>query len=220
MIKPVEMEGISFLFDLDGVVFDTEGQYTDLWMKIGQKYFNDRDLSLRIKGMTLVQIFDSYFPGNVSAQREIREMLSRFEKEMDYEYVPGVRSFLESLRQKDIRTAIVTSSDRPKMENVYRAHPEIRDLFSAIFTGEDFSRSKPAPDCYLMGMKTFGSAPENTYIFEDSFNGLTAARDSGGNVIALATTNPRNAVAPYAGLVTDDFTGLTPESVIESFHRK
>ena len=47
--------------------------------------------------------------------------------------------------------------------------------------------------------------------------GLQAAKDSGGNVIALATTNSREAVVPYAGLVIDDFKGLTPEAVMKNF---
>ena len=104
------------------------------------------------------------------------------------------------------------------MENVYRSHPEIRDLTGHILTCDDFSRPKPYPDCYMLGMKVCDSVPEDTFIFEDSFNGLRAARDSGGNVIALATTNSRETVAGYSGLVIDDFSGITPEAIMHYFH--
>ncbi|MBO8453110.1 MAG: HAD family hydrolase [Bacteroidetes bacterium] len=199
----------AFLFDLDGVIFDTEGQYSVLWDEIGKEHFSDSGFAGKIKGQTLVRIFDLYFKDNLPLQEEIRDRLYRLEREMDYRYVPGVEDFLSELKSAGYPAAVVTSSNRDKMENVYRAHPDFSGRFARIFTGEDFTRSKPAPDCYLLGMKTFGTAPEDTFIFEDSFSGLQAARTSGGNVIALATTNPREAVAPYASLVIDDFRGLT-----------
>ena len=146
---------------------------------------------------------------DLQAQGMLINALNDFESRMDYRYVPGVEQFLDELRAGDYPAAIVTSSNRDKMRNVYRAHPEIKSLFTHIFTGEDFTRSKPAPDCYLLGMEVFGTLPERTFIFEDSFNGLQAAKDSGGKVIALATTNSRQDVSPYADLVIDDFVGMS-----------
>lgn len=209
------MDRCAFLFDLDGVIFDTEGQYSVLWNALGQKYFSDSDFAWKIKGQTLSRIFSAYFPDDEAARKDVRAALARFEREMDYSYVPGAREFIEELRSRKFYSAIVTSSDRSKMENVYMAHPEIKGMFSRIFTGEDFPRSKPYPDCYLLGMKTAGAAPEDTFIFEDSFNGLQAAKDSGGNVIALATTNPREKVAPYASLVADDFTAISLDALLQ-----
>ena len=133
---------------------------------------------------------------------------------MKFGYIPGVQTFLSRLKEKGCPTAIVTSSNRIKMAVVYKARPEIPEMFGHILTGDDFGRSKPFPDCYLLGMKVCGTSPEDTFIFEDSFNGLESARSSGGHVIALATTNSRDAVAPYADMVIDDFSGLSPEDVI------
>ena len=67
---------------------------------------------------------------------------------------------------------------------------------------------------YILGMDVCGSTPENTYIFEDSFNGLKSARSAGGHVIGLATTNGRKEIAPFSDRVLDDFTGMTPERII------
>lgn len=203
------MEKTAFLFDLDGVIFDTEGQYSEFWSRMANEYFPGKGLGDNIKGQTLRQIFDTYFPDDLQAQGMLTNALNDFESRMDYRYVPGVEQFLEELRAGDYPAAIVTSSNRDKMRNVYRAHPEIKSLFTHIFTGEDFTRSKPAPDCYLLGMEVFGTLPERTFIFEDSFNGLQAAKDSGGKVIALATTNSRQDVSPYADLVIDDFVGMS-----------
>ena len=203
------MEQVSFLFDLDGVIFDTEGQYSVLWSELGERYFSDRNFGDKVKGQTLRQIFNLYFHDDPQAREEVAARLYEFESRMTYSYIPGVEQFLAELKSLNCRTAVVTSSDRTKMQKVYRAHPEMISMFTRIFTGEDFARSKPAPDCYLQGMRFFGTEPGRTYIFEDSFNGLRAAKDSGGKVIALATTNSREEVSPYADLVIDDFVGMT-----------
>ena len=139
---------------------------------------------------------------------------------MKFEYVPGAWEFLEKLKAGGYPSAIVTSSNRDKMAQVYKARPEIRTIVDRVLTGEEFARSKPDPGCYLLGMEVCGTAPEDTFIFEDSFNGLKAAKDSGGWVTALATTNSREEVAPYAHLVIDDFKGVTPETIMEAARRK
>lgn len=203
------MEKILFLFDLDGVVFDTEGQYSLFWNAIGEKYKGDADFAIKIKGQTLPEIFYRHFADNEPLQRELVEGINNLERNMAYEYIPGAKEFIEAVAASGMPRAIVTSSNRAKMENVYRARPEILKLFDKIFTGEDFVRSKPAPDCYLKGMEEFVVTANHTFIFEDSISGLQAAKSSGGNVIALATTNPASVVAPYAGLVIDNFKGVS-----------
>ena len=172
---------------------------------------------MKIKGQTLPEIFSRHFAGNASLQRELTDGINDFERNMSYEYIPGAKEFIETVAASGMPRAIVTSSNRAKMENVYRTRPEILKLFDRIFTGEDFTRSKPAPDCYLKGMEEFGVSAGRTFIFEDSISGLQAAKDSGGNVIGLATTNPENVIAPYAGLVTDDFKGISIEMLCDTF---
>lgn len=204
------MEQISakaFLFDLDGVIFNTEGQYSEFWNGIGLEYFGDGELAARIKGQTLEQTFSQFFPDDEAARAEVKRRLYAFEDSMDYVYVPGALEFLEALKAAGHSSAIVTSSNRDKMDCVYRARPEILTAVGRILTGEDFTRSKPWPDCYLLGMKVCGTSPSETVVFEDSFHGLKAARASGAKVVALATTNAREAVAPYSSLVLDDFRG-------------
>lgn len=194
------------LFDLDGVIVDTEGFYSRFWDRIGKEQFGYTDFGGSIKGQTLENIFSTYFSCRTDLQEAIVADLDVLERDMPYEYVPGVVDFIAELKKAGVPRAVVTSSNRKKMANVYVRHPEFRDMFDIIFTGEDFSRSKPAPDCYLLGMDTFGAGPESTLIFEDSFSGLKAARDSGGFVVGLATTNSRDAIALLSDIVIDDFT--------------
>lgn len=197
------------LFDLDGVVFDTEGQYSIFWGEMGRRYLPEvADFGERIKGMTLVQIFSAYFPAAVftdAVRQEITSALNDFECNMSYDFVAGFESFAEELRKRGIKTAVVTSSNLAKMQCVYKARPEFKSLFDAILTSEDFAHSKPDPDCYLKAAARFGLTPSECVGFEDSVNGLRAVNAAGMTCVGLATTNPREIVSRYSGIVIDNY---------------
>ena len=192
------------LFDLDGVILDTEGSYTAFWDDYGSRHFSEKDFGLKIKGQTLVKILGDYFPEE-NERKSITEAINDFERNMSYPFVPGVENYIKSLKSNGIRTAVVTSSNLLKMENVYRCHPGFREMFDMILTSEDFSESKPSPYCYLKAMRLFGAGPEDCVVFEDSLAGLQSARASGAFVTALTTTNPEEVVRNYADLVIRDF---------------
>ena len=192
------------LFDLDGVILDTEGSYTAFWDDYGSRHFSEKDFGLKIKGQTLVKILGDYFPEE-NERKAITDAINDFERKMSYPFVPGVENYIKSLKSNGIRTAVVTSSNILKMENVYRCHPGFREMFDMILTSEDFSESKPSPYCYLKAMKLFGAGPEDCVVFEDSLAGLQSARASGAFVTALTTTNPEEVVRNYADLVIRDF---------------
>ncbi len=198
------------LFDLDGVIIDTESQYSLFWGSIGREYRPDvPDFAERIKGTTLESIYTHWFAHLKDEQPEITRRLNEFEQQMQYTYIEGVCSFIKSLREASIKTAIVTASNEAKMRSVLRVHPEFPTLFDRILTSKDYATGKPAPDCYLEGAKEFSVSPEECVVFEDSINGLRAGRDSGAFVVALTTTNPYEAVAPLADIVIENFKGMT-----------
>ena len=209
---------IAALFDFDGVIMDTETQYTVFWNEQGLKYLNEEDFGRRIKGQTLAQIYEKHFSTLPEAQQEITAKLNVFEKQMSYEYISGVEAFIADLRRHGVKIAVVTSSNEEKMQNVYNAHPEFKGMVDRILTGEMFARSKPAPDCFLLGMEIFGATPENTYVFEDSFHGLQAGMTSGATVIGLATTNSAEAIAGKAHYIMNDFTAITYDKLL-TLHR-
>lgn len=201
---------IAALFDLDGVVFDTERQYTVYWQQVGQRYHPAiTDFAQRIKGRTLVEIFQEYFDGQPEAQAEISRGLVDFESRMHYDYLPGVEAFLDELRRNRVPRALVTSSNRAKMACAYRARPELTTHFDAILVAEDLGRSKPYPDGYLRAAERLGVSPTRCVVFEDSFSGLEAGRRAGGAVVGLATTNPAEAIATRCDRVIPDFRAFT-----------
>lgn len=194
------------LFDLDGVVLNTESQYTDFWAGMGDKYFHSgMEFANKIKGSTLTQILDKNFKDDAKLKQEITDALDNFEKSMSYDYIEGFPRFVSDIRAAGVKTAVVTSSNIKKMENVYRVHPEFQALFDAILTSEDFEYSKPNPDCYFKAAKRFGIQPDMCIGFEDSINGLKAVKAAGMFCVGLDTTNPREVVAGYADMVIDNY---------------
>ena len=196
------------LFDLDGVVFDTEPQYTVFWGAQCREFHPEHPgLEHEIKGQTLTQIYDKYFAADGLKEKQplITERLDAYEASMHYDYIDGFEDFIRDLRRRGVKTAVVTSSNIPKMENVYRQHPEFRELFDEILTSEDFERSKPDPDCYLKAAARFGAKPEECVVFEDSFNGLKSGRAAGMWVVGLSTTNAQEAIAPLCDEVISNY---------------
>lgn len=206
---------VAALFDFDGVVMDTESQYSLFWNKVGKKYHPEyEEFGRIIKGQTLKQIYERYFQGMEQEQAEITDGLNRFETEMKYEYVPGVEDFMRSLHAHGVKIAIVTSSNEKKMANVYAAHPELKGLVDRILTAEMFRKSKPEPDCFLLGAEVFDTVPENCVVFEDSFHGIQAGNAAGMAVVGLSTTNPAEAIQNQCTQVIPDFRHFTYEAMM------
>ena len=206
---------IVVLFDFDGVIMDTESQYTLFWDEKGKKYHPEiPNFGHHIKGQTLTQLYDQYFLQPEGLQEQITQELNEFETKMEFPYIPGVVDFMKELREKGVKMAIVTSSNDKKMANAYRAHPELKDMVDGILTADCFTRSKPHPECFLKGAEMFQVPIENCIVFEDSFHGLEAGNRAGMKVIGLATTNCVSAIMDKADLVIDDFIGFTYEKMI------
>ena len=198
------------LFDLDGVVFDTEPQYTIFWGSQCRLYHPERPgLEHEIKGSTLQQIYDKWWSGELEKEREtVTERLNEFEAQMSYDYVEGFEAFVRDLRKNGVKTAVVTSSNMPKMESVFKARPEFKSLFDAILTSEDFAESKPSPDCYLKGAERFGVTPEECVVLEDSINGLKSGRAAGMFVVGLTTTNKLENIVGLSDVQIADYQNI------------
>lgn len=208
------------LFDLDGVVFDTEPQYTVFWGSQCRLYHPEHPgLEHEIKGSTLDQIYGRWWSGELEKEREtVTQRLNEFEAQMDYTYINGLEAFINDLHQHGVKTAVVTSSNQPKMQSVFKARPEFKELFDAILTSEDFAESKPSPDCYLRGAARFGVEPSECVVLEDSFNGLKSGRAAGMFVVGLATTNKKEDISSLSDVQISDYEGFTYDALSKIFN--
>lgn len=203
------------LFDLDGVVFDTEPQYSVFWGSQCRLYHPEHPgLENEIKGQTLTEIYDQWFSGPLLAeQAAITERLNAFEQQMHFDYIAGFEQLIADLHSHGVRTAVVTSSNLLKMESVYRQQTNFKSLFDAILTSEDFERSKPDPDCYLKAAQQLDSQSSECVVFEDSFNGLRSGRAARMKVVGLATTNAMERIAPLSDMQIIDYRMVDYETL-------
>ena len=197
---------IAALFDLDGVIVDTEELYSRFWQQIGECYFPEKkDFASVIKGSTLTKIMQEYFSHDATKAEDVCRKLDEWEATMTYDYIDGAEQFIHQLHDAGVEMAIVTSSNDKKMEQVYRSHPELKELFQQILTADDITASKPDPQCYLKAAEMLGVDKDDCVVFEDSLNGLHSGRNAHMRVVGLATTLPFDEVEKLADVTIKDF---------------
>ena len=180
-----EIRGV--LFDLDGVVIDTEKLYTRFWMEasrdLGYPMTLEQALQMRSLGSRESQEkLDSFFGAAVLPYAELRarriELMEAFIAANGVEEKRGIRELLAHLKENNIPCAITSSSSIP----VIRRHLGSLGLlegFTALCSGKDVPMGKPAPDIYLSGAATLGVAPDNCLAIEDSPAGIESAWRAG-----------------------------------------
>lgn len=207
------MEKTGVLFDLDGVIIDSESSYTEFWSEIDRIYPTGIDnYAIAIKGTTLPEIMKHYDDDGVKA--DILQRIHDFQESMVYSVYPGVENFLSELNRRNIPAAIVTSSDNRKMEILFCQHPKLKGYFSRIIDASCVSHSKPHPEGYLKAAAALGCRPENCFVFEDSLQGLTSGQASGATVVALSTTYPAETLKGKAAKVIDGFEKFTVDDML------
>lgn len=212
-----EKRNIAVLFDLDGVLVDSEGIYTEFWEEIDRRYPTGvKDFAHVIKGNTLARILGTYFPDE-SIRRSILVELKRQEEEMVYRLFPGVDRLVMSLKEASVPTAIVTSSNAAKMRHLFNAVPLLRDNIDTIITEEDVTNSKPNPEGYLKASERLGVDPSHAVVFEDSLAGIEAGRRAGAVVVGVATTNPRSTIENLADVTVNLASEMTTDRILSLF---
>lgn len=208
------MRKFAVLFDLDGTLLDTECQYSTFWESQCLKYHNDKDIALQIKGTTLKSIVTRYFSFDEKVTKQVLEDLYDFESKMTLPFVKGAERFIKELNDNDIPVAVVTSSDMNKMRNVFTAHPDFKDLFDVFLMAEDYTESKPSPECFLVAAERLGVMPQDCFVFEDSELGIEAGNRAGMTVVGLSTTLPVEFVSSRVKLCIPDFENINIEKLM------
>lgn len=191
---------IGCLFDLDGVLVDSERIYTKIWESIERQWPTGiENFAYKIKGTTLEDIMAKYFPAEI--HEEVTRELLRLEGMMVYSPMEGAIEFLDGLKARGIPIALVTSSNDLKMAHLWQDMPDLKDKFNLVITGDLVSRSKPDPQGYLMAAEGIGVEPERCAVFEDSLQGVKAGRAAGAYVVGVAGTLKAEVIAPYCDVV-------------------
>ena len=180
--KPV----FGVLFDMDGVVLDTEKLYARFWAEaahaLGYPMTYEQALGMRSLNSAAGQAkLESYFGPGVSraVMRDKRvELMDAYVAEFGVEAKPGIHELLEALKEKGIRVAIATSSPKDRA-TAYLQSLGLLEKFDCICSGHDVKHGKPEPDIYLHAAACIGVAPENCLAIEDAPAGIESAYRAG-----------------------------------------
>lgn len=174
------------LFDMDGVVLDTEKLYGRFWREaaiaLGYPMTWEQALGMRSLSRSAGQAkLESYFGKGISIE-EVRakriELMEQYIDENGVEPKPGIYELLDFLDEKRIPKAITTSSPIERVRK-YLKPLGLLERFDKICTGYDVPKGKPEPDIYIYGAASLGIPPENCLAIEDSPAGVLSAYRAG-----------------------------------------
>ena len=185
------------LFDMDGVLVDSEPVILAAAMACLKEYGlqpKDKDF------IPYIGAGEDRFIGGVAEKygliyrKEMKERVYQIYREIAPEKLriyEGAAELLIQLKQYGIHCILASSADQTKIQTNLNVAGIHENLFSAIISGEDVDRKKPAPDIYLTAARKVNIPPINCVVVEDALNGIKAAKAAGMKCIAVATTFDR-----------------------------
>lgn len=180
------------IFDMDGVIFDTENLFMECWKKLGETqgvydvektYYKCIGVNAKATKEIFEEAYGENFPYDELTEAAI-ETFFTYVKENGIPMKPGVRELLDYLAGEDYKIGLASSTN----EIHVRAQLEERKLlsyFQVVICGDMVQRSKPEPDIFLKACEVIGTNPEEAYAIEDSYNGIWAAARAGMKAIMV-----------------------------------
>lgn len=180
------------LFDMDGVLIDTEKYLTKFW----QQAAAEAGLSLKIEDCYMFRSFASQFASVVFQEKygkeydyfairnRRKELMKAHIETNGIEIKPEVKETLWAIKQKGIQIAVVTATDEERTKS-YLTEIGIYEWFDSVICATMVERGKPFPDVYLYACDRIGCTPKECMAVEDSPNGIQAASDAGCKTVMV-----------------------------------
>jgi beta-phosphoglucomutase len=210
---------VAFIFDMDGVIIDSNPFHKISLKQFCKKYghdLSDEQLREKIYGRTnkdwLANVFGPLDEKKLREYADEKEALFREIYKNDIKPVDGLIDFLKKLGDQKIPTAIATSAPRANVDFTL-SKTGTGKYFPVILDESFVSRGKPDPEIYLKTAAALKFAPENCIVFEDSLSGVKSGRNAGCKVVGITTTHTREELNE-TDLVIDNFNDLDPRTLI------
>lgn len=203
------------LFDLDGVLIDTEHLYTEYWNNVGKKYGMSDDFGMKVKGRIVQNIIDNEL-AHISSDdaKWLRKDVIKFDENIKLAPMKGVKEFVKMLYDNNFKIGLFTSSPPSKAKRALE-ELDVIDFFGAMVSSGDIKNGKPDPEGYLLAAKRLNSKPEECVVIEDSIMGIRSGRAAGMRVIGISSTLPAEELRELK-LAYEIIPGLeNPESVLK-----
>ena len=187
------MEIKAVLFDMDGLMVDTESLSTEAFINSAkaQGYNMTKEETLKVLGFTKANIYQfwiDYFQGtNVDGKKLVDDHYEYIENVLytvGPEKMPYVEKLLKYLRENNYKIAVASSSDTADIKNNLEK-TKLEKYIDEIASGAEVENGKPAPDVFLLAAKRLGVDPKDCLILEDSKAGIKAGKASGAMVFMV-----------------------------------
>ncbi|MGZ3686683.1 MAG: HAD family hydrolase [Bdellovibrionota bacterium] len=207
------------IFDMDGVLVDSNAAHFEAFRKIGEQLgvpFT-RELLEQTVGMHNNQIFPLWLGPGLNAERALelaveKEAIYRQLARGKLKAIPGALTLVQALHRQGVALAVGSSGPRANVELAVETLG-LGPYFRTLITGDDVKRGKPAPDIFLLAASRLGFLPEDCVVLEDAPQGVQAALSAKMKVVAVTTSRPASALAA-AHLVLDTLELLNPADIL------
>ena len=217
------MQPVAFLFDMDGVIVNSNPFHKVALKQFCKKYGHDlseEQLREKIYGRTnkdwLANVFGKLDAETFKEYADEKEALFRELYKNDIEPVEGLTGFLKLMEEQSIPRAIATSAPRENVDFTLR-HTATKKFFSTILDESFVTHGKPDPEIYLKTAAAIGFKPEQCIVLEDSLSGVKSGKAAGCKVIGITTTHTREELAE-TDLIIDNYVGLDPSKLIRDLY--
>ncbi len=213
----------ALIFDFDGLIIDTEVGVYQAWLEIYQEYGLDYPVEEYQK------LIGKYSPNCVPLESldhlkgpldwdalDSRHRKRSTELSLQGPILPGVMNYLTDARRFGLKTAIASSSPRSWLDKFLEPRKLI-SYFDVIVTGDIVSHVKPNPELFLTAINQLGTLASDAMIFEDSMNGLLAARSAGIRCVIIPSKLTRDMTFHDADLVLDSLDSMPLIDLMKHF---
>ena len=183
------------IFDMDGLLFDTERLYRDSWVIVAKRFGQEPDPAFPraicgTSGAHSLEVIRTHYPA-VDAQAfwdcgvaRVDELTAR-----SVPVKPGAVEILAFFRERGMKLAVASSSPYEMiLRNLEKSG--LKGYFAVVLSGEQVERGKPEPDIFLKAAALLGCAPTDCYVFEDGINGSRAGVAAGCATVMVPDPTP------------------------------
>jgi HAD superfamily hydrolase (TIGR01509 family) len=211
----------ALIFDFDGLIVDTEGAIFQSWQELYQSYDCELPLDLWLTGIGTtdwdvdplaeleLRAGCTLDRATVAPRRRQREA----ELITELPLLPGVREYLQDARRLGLQVALASSAPCT-WSTGHLARLGVKEYFDLILGRDDVTRTKPSPELFLAALETLEVSAAEAIVFEDSLNGLLAARQAGIFCVAVPNGVTRHLPLEQADLRIDSLAELPLEKLL------
>ena len=213
------------LFDMDGVIVDTEPlhrkayfkMFDDLEIEVPEElYTTFTGSSTKKVCTTLIEKFGLQYSHEELAAIKRSYFKHYFDTDNDFELLPGVKKLIENYFENGLKLILASSAHMNTINWVF-AKFELEKYFLGKISGADLQESKPHPEIFITAAEMAGEPKENCMVIEDSTNGIQAAFSAGIFCVAYQSAHSTNQIYDKASLLVSDFTDIEFEKIGKYF---